>query len=112
MVAMRHESGKVRLWEVRRSTAVEAVLVRLQQRRRLDNSAVKGDRVTVKCGGGAWDAKVVESPATAGDWKVEYADGGVVATVDSAQLSAYDWWMWNGTLVSGTRRAGWLLAVK
>ena len=58
--------------------------MRLQQRRRLDNSAVKGDRVTVKCGGGAWDAKVVESPATAGDWKVEYADGGVVATVDSA----------------------------
>ena len=90
MVAMRHESGKVRLWEVRHSTAVEAVLVRLQQRRRLDNSAVKGDRVTVKCGGGAWDAKVVESPATAGDWKVEYADGGVVATVDSAQLSAYE----------------------
>ena len=42
VVAMRHESGKMRLWEVRRSTAVEAVLVRLQQRRRLTDSAVKG----------------------------------------------------------------------
>ena len=88
-MARRHESGKMRLWEVRRSTAVEAVLVRLQQRRRLADSAVKGDRVTVRCGGGAWDAKVVESPATAGDWKVDYADGSVVAKVDSEQLSAY-----------------------
>ena len=89
MVAMRHESGNIRLWEVGRSTAVEVMFVRLQQRRRLADSAVKGDRVTVKSSGEAWDAKVVESPATAGAWKVEYADGGVVVTVDSEQLSAY-----------------------
>ena len=111
MVAMRHESGEMRLWEVRRSTAVEAVLVRLQQRRRLTDSAVKGDRVTVRCGGGAWDAKVVESPATAGDWKVEYADGSVVATVDRDQLSTYEltdvewlsgeWYQARGLVASG-----------
>ena len=53
VVARRHDTGKMRLWELRRSTAVEAVLVRLQQRRRLTDSAVKGDRVTVRCGGGA-----------------------------------------------------------
>ena len=87
---MRHETGNMGLWEVRRSTAVEVVLVRLQQRRRLDDSAVKGNRINVKGCGGAWDAKVVESPATAVAWKVEYADGGVVAMVDREQLSAYE----------------------
>ena len=74
---------------VRRSTAVEVVLVRLQQRRKPEDSAAKGSSVTVKGSGGAWDAKVVESPATAGVWKVEYAGGGWMATVGREQLTIY-----------------------
>ena len=70
VVARRHGNGKVQLWHVRRSSAVEVELVRLQKRVKRHEAAVNGDRVTVTVGGGAWDAKVVESPATAAVWKV------------------------------------------
>lgn len=33
---------------------------------------------------------VVESPATAGFWKVKYADGGVMEIVDRDRLSTYE----------------------
>ena len=89
VVASRHGNGKMRLWQVRRSSAVEVELVRLQKRMKRREAAVKEDRVTVTAGGGAWNARAVESPTTGAVCKVKYADGGVVIPVARKDLFVY-----------------------
>ena len=45
--------------------------------------------MTVRGSGRLWDARVVESPAKAGVWKVQYTDSGVVAGVNKENLAVY-----------------------